>query len=145
MTLCQWMLSPRRKLDLQCVGENSNVEMPSGKQSLQHCHNLSLAELHAIFHPFFIHSFLRKLVLVGCQPPRFTTCWQSREDEVSQDCNGQTDAAIDDEQPSPSSHSSNSIEVRICCGLHVAPEHDSGIVADVPDTCTFIELLRSIL
>jgi hypothetical protein len=29
--------------------------------------------------------------------------------------------------------------------LHVAPEHDSGIVADVPDTCTFIELLRSIL
>ena len=130
--------------DLQCVSENRDVEVPSGKQSLQHGHDLGLAELHAVFHAFFIHPFLSKLILVSCQPPGFPTCRQAREDEVAQDSDRQTDAAVDDEQPPPSRHSSDPIQVRVRSSLHVPSEHNSGIVANVPDTSSFIKLVWTI-
>jgi hypothetical protein len=119
--------------DLQCVTENCDVEMPLGKDTLEHCFADSLTGLHADV----LHALLSEVMLFLGQPPGLAARWEAGKDKVAENSNGQAQTPIDDEQPASSGHSMHAIRVLVRGSLQVPPEHNPEIVGEEPNAVTF--------
>jgi hypothetical protein len=62
------------------------------------------------------HASLCKVVLSRCEPPWLPAAWETRKDEESCKSNGKTDHAVYDEQPTPTSHTTNTRFVLVQLG-----------------------------
>lgn len=91
--------------DVQGVAENSHVKFPSCESTL---HN-SPAEFLAGCNTSGDHARSGELVLLGSQPPWLLAAWETRENQVASESNGQGDDSVNDKEPAPASHATNAI------------------------------------
>ena len=120
------------------VGQHGDVEMPVSEHTFEH----AFADLRAVFRTLALHAGDGQLALIIRDPPHFRLgCRQTRKEEEAGESNGDANAAIDDEKPTPTRHASNAVESLVCSCLEVAAEHRTSVAGNIPYSCTLEHLI----